>query len=132
MATKGTVQYNVWKAKYNAAKLRKAGEQSLFTEEQCNALISTVVKDFPKTPTYTLAYFKQNIPTGVSVEIWLKAAEKATKNGMKEAGFGAVRAISKVYAERERKEEQERIEHMNFCMRRAENERYLEEMFAEA
>jgi len=130
MATKGTVQYNVWRAKYNLAKLRKEGQKSLFSKEQCDALISAVAKDLPKTKTYNLAYFKQNIPTGVSVEIWLKAAEKATKNGTKEAGFGAVRAISKVYAERLRKEQQEQADYINFCSSRAENEQRLAEMFS--
>lgn len=138
MATKGTPQYNVWKAKYNAAMLRKAGQQSLFSEEQVNSLISATIGDLPKAEVHPLNYYAINTPRGLKYELWQKAAKKATKDGAKEVSFGAVRAIYNVYLKREKeaaiKAEEDaemaaRIQHMLFCCARAENELALEESF---
>lgn len=135
MATKGTAQYNVWKAKYEATKLRKAGQLSLFSEEQVNAMITATVGNLPKTETHPLQYFATNTPTGLQYELWQKAARRATKDGAKEVAFSAVRAIYNVYLKRQRAAQAEeaerkaRFEHMMFCRRRAENEISLEEMF---
>lgn len=138
MATKGTPQYNVWKAKYEAAKMRKAGQQSLFSEEQVNSMITAVIGDLPKAEVHPLNYFATNTPRGLKYELWQKAAKKATKDGTKEVAFGAVRAIYNVYLKREKEavvkteEDSEmaaRIQHMLFCCARAENELALEESF---
>lgn len=136
MATKGTAQYNVWKAKYEATKLRKSGQLSLFSEDQVNSMISAVVGNLPKVETHPLQYFESNIPAGLQQELWQKAALRATKDGSKEVAFSAVRAIYNVYLKRQRKvqaekeaERKARFEHMMFCRLRAETEIALEEMF---
>ena len=126
MATKGTVQYNVWKAKYDAARLRKQGQQSLFSEEQVNSLISSVISSMPITESHSLGYFRVSVPKNADPILWEKAARRATNNGQKDVSFATVRAIYNNYVKRQK----EQADHILYCSSRMDAENMLEAMFS--
>ena len=105
MATKGTKEYEIWKAKYTIAR---ANGKSTSTAE-----------------THNLAYFLNNLPKNCDSYIWRRAAEKATKD--KEVSFAAVRAIYNVYMQRESASLKARVLDTLYATERASAEEILEQ-----
>ena len=122
MATRGTTQYNVWKAKYDATCLKKQGINSLFSEEQIEEMATEVTGSIKSKQTRSKEYFLNSKPSALRSDLWERAVLRATAGGSKEASFSSVRAIYNAYNKRMQ-------ENICFSIKRAETERQLSEMF---